>query len=617
MTVECHSIKHIKIADNIWIFQDCINVGVIVKEGNALIIDCGDGAVLNSLGELGISSIEWVLFTHHHRDQASGVKKFINLGAKIGVPFKERALFENVDTFWENPQNQYHRYQLRPHLLTIRESITVDLYLSDKEIFRWRGIEIIAIETPGHTDGSLSYLIRQDGKTIVFSGDLIYSGGKVWDIFSLQKGNEYFRDYHGFLGDSERLICSLERLLSMGADILIPSHGKIIQDPLSGVKELEHNMETVFRNYLQAASARFYFKESFKDYSDLDGFTGYVPSIPLPEWIIQLPYTSRALIAEDKSLFLIDCGSDEVVRELINMKEQGLITGVDGVWITHYHDDHVDGIKFLKEYFSCPVYAHREIVDILEHPSRYSMPCLSHNAIDVDVIIDEAQIFNWKRIKMTGYYFPGQTLYHDALFVEYRGKKVLFTGDSFTNGGIDDYCTFNRNIIKENHGYDYTIELVRKLNPDILINQHVNNGFKLTDNVLNRIREGLFRRKSLLHDLLPWEDINYGLDPNWVCCYPYYQRAERGSVFSIEVRIQNYSEQLREAEIELRFPSLWEKQSIAQKTIIEPNNCGVCLFQGQVPIDLPSGRYLIGVNVCYNKIFLGEWAIAILEIESE
>ena len=46
------------------------------------------------------------------------------------------------------------------------------------------------LDTPGHTDGSLSYLVEVDGKRVVFCGDAIYDEGQVWDLYSLQKGTE-------------------------------------------------------------------------------------------------------------------------------------------------------------------------------------------------------------------------------------------------------------------------------------------------------------------------------------------------------------------------------------------------------------------------------------------
>ena len=49
-----------------------INVGIVRDGARALLIDCGDGRVAGVLKQLGVTSIDQILFTHHHRDQACG-----------------------------------------------------------------------------------------------------------------------------------------------------------------------------------------------------------------------------------------------------------------------------------------------------------------------------------------------------------------------------------------------------------------------------------------------------------------------------------------------------------------------------------------------------------------
>src|SRR5688572_297444 len=42
----------------------------VLRDGeHALLIDLGDGAVLDDLPSIGVRHIEWILFTHHHREQ--------------------------------------------------------------------------------------------------------------------------------------------------------------------------------------------------------------------------------------------------------------------------------------------------------------------------------------------------------------------------------------------------------------------------------------------------------------------------------------------------------------------------------------------------------------------
>ena len=52
----------------------------------------------------------------------------------------------------------------------------------------WGPAKIRVLATPGHTDGSVSYLVEVDGQRVVFCGDAIYDEGQLWELYSLQKG---------------------------------------------------------------------------------------------------------------------------------------------------------------------------------------------------------------------------------------------------------------------------------------------------------------------------------------------------------------------------------------------------------------------------------------------
>ena len=53
-------------------WTDTCNVYVLRDGDDALLIDLGDGGVIDRLGEIGVASVEWILFTHHHREQCQG-----------------------------------------------------------------------------------------------------------------------------------------------------------------------------------------------------------------------------------------------------------------------------------------------------------------------------------------------------------------------------------------------------------------------------------------------------------------------------------------------------------------------------------------------------------------
>ncbi|HZE96566.1 MAG TPA: MBL fold metallo-hydrolase, partial [Planctomycetota bacterium] len=71
---------------DVYVWTDTCNV-YVVKDGDAaLLIDLGDGSVLDHLGELGVKRVEWVLFTHHHREQCQGTPKLAGRGIRVAGP---------------------------------------------------------------------------------------------------------------------------------------------------------------------------------------------------------------------------------------------------------------------------------------------------------------------------------------------------------------------------------------------------------------------------------------------------------------------------------------------------------------------------------------------------
>ncbi len=93
-----------KISENLYRVSDVCNVYVIKSGDKALLIDSGDGRVLEVLKEIGVRKIDWVLHTHSHRDQCQGTPRLVEAGAEVAVPEKEERFFTDVQSFWNDFQ---------------------------------------------------------------------------------------------------------------------------------------------------------------------------------------------------------------------------------------------------------------------------------------------------------------------------------------------------------------------------------------------------------------------------------------------------------------------------------------------------------------------------------
>jgi glyoxylase-like metal-dependent hydrolase (beta-lactamase superfamily II) len=157
----------IRLSEHVSVYRGPIQVGIVRDGQRALLIDCGDGSVSQVLPELGIQSVDQILFTHHHRDQACGAYPLAASGSQIGVPVGEKDHFANPADYWNDDAHLWRVYRsFRPHPLMLTEPLRVDQTLAEGQEIRFGAAKIQVISTPGHTDGSISFVVDADGQRV-------------------------------------------------------------------------------------------------------------------------------------------------------------------------------------------------------------------------------------------------------------------------------------------------------------------------------------------------------------------------------------------------------------------------------------------------------------------
>lgn len=609
------------ISSHVGMFHDVANVGVIRSHGKTLLIESGEGSILEAAKSFGIDSIDWVLYTDHLRDKCSGAGRLKKAGAKIAVPAGEARFFRDATAIWESADtNIYDRMDFRPDLFALRSSVVPDRELRPGDIFQWEGLDIRVIPTPGPTDGSVSFVVEIDGRTIAFTGDLIYGPGQILNLYMLQKRFPGMTgDYWGFGGAASDLLKSLDVILSNKPAILVPAHGVVMHDPTNAVATLKEKMRAMMVNYLTTAAWRIYFSGDF-DAVDIKASPGpefevpMLPALPSPKapsWLHHATSTSWYIQADDGTIFLLDCGFHPVVETLAQLQKHRKMRGVDGIWISHYHDDHVQSVNEVRRRYGAKVYAQAELRDILENPTAYSMPALCPESIHVDHPFMEGEVLNWKGYKLTAYYFPGQTIYHDGLLIEHEGTRIFMSGDSFANFGIDDYCSYNRNFLGDEPGYEHCFRLLLRLKPDMLVAAHWG-PIPCSEEYLRKALGLLKERRKILSAMLPWDDPNFGLDPSWIRAYPYRQSVLPGQLVTLEARVYNHSASPREATVELRAPAGWRTLQ-PEPAIVLPHGEGKIRLKAIAPPNPSIRRDVLGLAVQFDNRNLGEITEAIVD----
>jgi len=614
-----------RLTEHLLVYGGPINVG-IVRDGNkALLIDCGDGRVLGVLAGMGIS-VDQVLFTHHHRDQACGAH-LLGDSVRISVPAAEREHFEKVADYWNDHKYRWHLYNQHPHHLMLAEPIRVNATLGDGDELRWGPARIRVLATPGHTDGAVSYLVEVDGKKVVFCGDAIYDEGRVWDLHSLQKGEHRgdlkLTDYHGFLGARGELVGSLGRIRDLKPEMLVPSHGRIMSDPSKAIDTLIRRLEVCYDKYVAIAALRHYFPALFTEYAGRSGHMPIRKGKPVPEFLRHIG-TTWIIVAENKAAFVMDCGQGKVVRAIKDLMAKGEVRSVEGLWVTHYHDDHVDAIPEFQKAFDCPCITDRTVAEVISDPPAWRLPCTSPSKARVDRPTKDGESWQWQEFKMTAYWLPGQTLYHSGLLVEGRGVRIFFVGDSFTAAGIDDYCMHNRTWLGRGVGFDRCIKLIEDLKPTHIINCHVNEAFDFTPQECRFMRENLAEREKLYGQLVPWDHANYGMDEPWVRCHPYEQKAAPGAAVEVRVVVTNHSSGPRAAVVRAVLPRAWGGAAASSPASADTTNWsikevpakadGEVVVRFEVAAGARPGRYVIPIDVRYGSWDLPQFTEAIVVV---
>ena len=598
-----------RLSHHLYVHHGHVNTGILRDGDRALLIDPSGTALQTTLAELGVTSVEQILFTHHHRDSTADFP--ISHKVRVGVPAKEAVWFSEVETFWSDPHYRWHLYNYHPHNLMLANAIAVMDTYADGVQFEWGPATLTVLETPGHTDGSVTYLIDVDGKRFAFSGDLIYDEGQLWDLYSLQKGQQT-SDYHGFLGARDELTESLEKVRQTSPTALVPTHGVVMSDPDRAIDALLQQLAHCYDKYVAISALRHYFPKLFAEF---EGRAGHMPvreGKPPPEFLRHFG-TTWMIISESGEAFVMDCGSPNVIKQIQQLQADDEISEVTQFWVTHYHDDHVDAIPEFQTTFPCETITDSVVARVITNPIGFRLPCISPSVTRVDRITRDGDSWQWNEFTMTAYHFPGQTYYHGGLLVEGRGVRMFFAGDSFTMAGIDDYCSGNRNLLGKDVGYEKCLRRIQQLEPTHIFNCHVNPAFDFTDAEIQCMLDTLAEREKCYTELFPWDHANYGMDEHWIRCYPYEQEVALGETGHLRVEITNHSSEPRTAIAQPILPSAWNMELSPEETTIPARSDGHIDFSVPIPShrEASGKRVVVPVDITYDERPLGQFREAI------
>jgi glyoxylase-like metal-dependent hydrolase (beta-lactamase superfamily II) len=560
-----------RLSPNLFAVSDTCNVYVVRDGRSGVAIDFGSGAVLEVLDELGIDRISDVLMTHHHRDQGQGLPRAVEAGIRIWVPPVERDLFEAADEHWQ-AREIYKNYNTRQDRFSLTRSVPIaGLHAEYRRQFRG-GIEFEVVPTPGHTIGSDTILATVDGRRVAFTGDLIAGPGKTWSLAATQW------TYNGGEGLAGLILSSVD-LKQREPDVLLPSHGEPMDDPVTALDLLVERVGQL-RNFREQSESPF-------------GTHLERPYASITKHLL-LNRTSNAnsyvLVSDSGKALIIDygydfspgwgAGPDRASRRpwlytIPALKRDFGVERIDVVVPTHYHDDHVAAFNLLRDVEGTQVWAGENMADILERPSRYDLPCLWFDPIRVDRSVPLGEPVRWEEYEITLHPLPGHTLYAVAIGFEVDGKRVLALGDQIHEESWLAYLFHHEmslggkpisslpppkvlNYVYQNGfrlgDYRTTAEMYQRLMPQILLFGHWPPATSITPEYLEQLEARGARLERLHRELLPLETFDANAGGVTAVIRPYQATVTAGEWVSLSVDCLNPFHQEEDVSVELHVP---------------------------------------------------------------
>jgi glyoxylase-like metal-dependent hydrolase (beta-lactamase superfamily II) len=462
-------------------------------------------------------------------------------------------------------------------------------------------------------------VIDSGGKRVVCTGDLIFGDGKIFDLYSLQDAvpEAKARGYHGYAARAVELIASLRKIAALKPDVLLPAHGPAIDDPQRAISRLIERLQSFLESHFETDALRWYWgDENHRIRSRaVERPMNIMPMAEiskLPPDILAIG-NSRVIRSQSGAAFLVDAGYDKTLPELQRMKREGTIRSVDGIWITHYHDDHTDFVNDVVQAFDSPAYFTDTMSEVMRNPGAFRLPCLTTRPISTQHAVADGESLRWHEWQFTFCRFPGQTLYHGGLVARrYDGQTYLFAGDSFTPSGMDDYCMQNRDFLRKGAGYEYCLRKIVSLPRDTwILNQHVEPMFRFTPAQLTRMAAELDKRSAVLSELSPWPDINYMIDESWARVYPYAQAVKEGEVFALSVRITNHAPKEMTFRVNWNVPASWQRVDSENGSTIAATQDGEAKarFRATGP-----GLQVVTADISFGSWQLPAWTEALVRV---
>ncbi|CDX14721.1 hypothetical protein MPLB_1480014 [Mesorhizobium sp. ORS 3324] len=615
---------------NLWEFRDACNVYILKSGRNALLIDTGSGAVMQHLAEIGIDRVDWVLHTHHHRDQCWGTRSVQKTGAKVAVPEFERHLFDNVEAYWQ-ARAIYGNYNNTNTFFSLGKNVSVDAFLEDYGTFVWNEYEIFVLPAKGHTYGMVALVTHVDGQKIAFTGDLMTPGGNLYQLHAMEYA-------YGDLVGVEFTMQSILALKKENVSVAYPSHGGIISDVRADIERLEPKLEqlaNIGRLFTSGWNTGFEDWKTLRE-SKLERISDHLlwaGPYTCSNFYIVLSGCGHAMLidyglsSQGHLHFGNDHGAMQALRfiehHMDQLRDDYGVQQIELVVPTHIHDDHVCGIPFLQRKFNTQCWALDCVAEVIANPSAWaSTPCCFHKPIKVQRVLRDGETFRWRGFEFQIHYAPGQTEFHSMILGQIDGRRVLFSGDNVAlcnprAGGIHREIPVQLTVMRNSFQLEMhrrCADVLQATKPDLLCPGHG----PLIEMGPSQVAEytGYVQRKEAAFRDVVREPADHFIDLFWARMLPYVSEARPDSEVTYTVRIRNNLNRSAVYEARLLPDFGWRPRAGVQPMTLAPAEQGDIILRATAPSDADRTRRLLVAEVFVDGVSHGPICEALVTVAS-
>lgn len=550
---------------DVFVHRDTCNVFVLRVDDSALLINLGDGSVLDALKSSGVRNVEQILFTDHHRELCQGIGRVDRAHTKIAAPRIEQELFESPLQFrkWRPTLGDKYTVHGASYVRPPSNAIKLDRLLDPDEVVRWRGFEISCVGTPGTSPGGMSYVVRRGDQTMAFTGGVIHDGARMTNWYDIEW------DY-GFGNGLDTLTESVQRLRDLKLAWAFPAQGPMIRDAEQQLGKYHAKLVAFRPDYLRG-----YPVNNLTQRTKVDPI---VKPTPIPQIVQVTPHLYKfsdalagknfAIIISDNGRgLLLDCGifPEPLLHELVvEMRKHLGLKQIDALWINHMHGDHFTLGSVLKKQYGARIWTLDRIVDKVQNPLRYDYCALitSYNpryeGLEVDRPLKDGEVVEWEGFKLHIDWMPGQTEFGNCLWLELDGKKIAFTGDNLFGDPSDPEQNGHEAVVARNsaifeEGYILGSKYLVDLKPDIVMGAH-NVLMTSPTAFVERYHAWSKRIVARYKELLPDPNYEYQFDPFWVSAFPYRVDLQEQPRQEVTITVRNFRDKPQRHHIRLRVP---------------------------------------------------------------